>query len=79
MAFVIEPGLYIRQSALDALEPTPENRALAEKLRPVVARYDNTGIRIEDAFLVEETGLRNLTASVPKTIEAVEAHMRASR
>src|SRR5687767_4830864 len=27
-AFVIEPGLYIRQSALDALPTTPENRTL---------------------------------------------------
>ena len=33
MAFVIEPGLYIREQALDALEDTPENRAFKEKVQ----------------------------------------------
>ncbi len=36
MAFVIEPGLYVREAALDALEDTPENRAFKEKVRPAV-------------------------------------------
>ena len=36
MAFVIEPGIYIRQSALDALPHTPENAALIEQIQPAV-------------------------------------------
>jgi Xaa-Pro aminopeptidase len=76
MAFVIEPGIYIRQSALDALPMTAENRALADKIQPAVKKYLDIGVRIEDAFLLEEGGLRRLTASVPRTIEEVESFMR---
>jgi Xaa-Pro aminopeptidase len=77
MAFVIEPGIYIRQSALDSLPMTAENRALADKIQPAVKKYLDIGVRIEDAFLLEETGLRRLTASAPRTIEEVESFMRA--
>jgi Xaa-Pro aminopeptidase len=76
MAFVIEPGIYIRQAALDALPNTPENRALIERVQPAVNKYLDIGVRIEDAFLLEEGGLRRLTASVPRTIEEVESFMR---
>ena len=76
MAFVIEPGIYIRQSALDSLPMTPENRALVDKIQPAVKKYLDVGVRIEDAFLLEEDGLRRLTASAPRTIEEVETFMR---
>ena len=39
MAFTIEPGLYIRQVALDALPRTPENAAFIEKVQPAVRKY----------------------------------------
>ena len=76
MAFVIEPGIYIRQSALDALPMTPDNRALVDSIQPAVKKYLDIGVRIEDAFLLEEAGLRRLTASVPRTIAEVETFMR---
>ena len=76
MAFSIEPGIYIRQSALDALPSTPDNRALIDRIQPAVKKYLDIGVRIEDAFLLEETGLRRLTASAPRTIEEIEAFMR---
>jgi len=79
MAFTIEPGLYIRQSALDALPRTPENLALIEQIQPALRKYGDIGVRIEDSFLVEETGLRNLSAAVPKTINDIEAFMRGRR
>jgi len=75
MAFTIEPGIYIRQSALDALPRTPENLAFIERVQPAVRRYLDIGVRVEDSFLLEEDGLRNLSADVPKTIEAIEAFM----
>jgi Xaa-Pro aminopeptidase len=75
MAFVIEPGIYIRQSALDALPLTPENRALIDKIQPAVTKYRDIGVRIEDAFLLEETGLRRLTTT-PRTIDEIETFMR---
>jgi Xaa-Pro aminopeptidase len=76
MAFVIEPGIYIRQSALDALPRTPENVALIQKVQPAVDKYADIGIRIEDAYLLEESGLVRLTESLPRTIDAIEAFMR---
>jgi len=77
MAFVIEPGIYVRQSALDALPRTAENQALIEKIQPAVTKYGDIGVRVEDAFLLEESGLRRLTASVPRTIEDIESFLRS--
>ena len=79
MSFVIEPGLYIRRSALDALPRTPENDAFIEKVRPAVEKYADLGVRIEDSFLLEESGLRRLSASVPRTIEEIETFLRKPR
>jgi Xaa-Pro aminopeptidase len=75
MSFVIEPGLYIRQSVLDALPRTAENIALVEKVQPAVKKYADIGVRVEDSFLIEESGLRRLSSAVPRTIEEVEAFM----
>jgi Xaa-Pro aminopeptidase len=76
MAFVIEPGLYIRQSAIENLQMTAANRELVDRIQPAVKKYAEIGVRIEDAFLLEEDGLRRLTASVPRTIDEIEAFMR---
>jgi Xaa-Pro aminopeptidase len=78
MAFVIEPGIYVREAALDALEDTPENRAFKEKVRPAVLKYKDIGVRVEDSFLLTETGLVRLSARVPRTLEEIEAFI-ASR
>jgi Xaa-Pro aminopeptidase len=76
MAFVIEPGIYIRPGALEALPRTQENDALIEKIRPAVTKYADIGVRVEDSFLLEESGLRRLSAAVPRTIEEIEAFLR---
>ena len=78
MAFTIEPGLYIRQQALDDMPDTPANRAFKEKVAGAVAKYRNIGVRIEDSFLLTDTGLTRLSASVPRTVEEVETWMKAS-
>lgn len=75
MAFVIEPGIYIRQQALDNLPKTVENAQFIEQVRAAVAKYKDIGIRIEDSFLLTETGLENLSASVPRTLADVERFM----
>lgn len=72
MTFVIEPGIYIREVALDNLPKTPENLAFAAKVRPVVQKYKDIGIRIEDSFLLTEGGLENLSRTVPRSPEDVE-------
>jgi Xaa-Pro aminopeptidase len=76
MAFVIEPGIYIREAALDALPRTPENLTLIEKVRPLVQKYKNIGVRIEDSFLLTDKGLERLSAAVPRTIEEIERFMK---
>jgi Xaa-Pro aminopeptidase len=79
MAFVIEPGLYIREAALDALPDTPENRAFIEKVRPAVRKYKDIGVRIEDSFLLTREGLKRLSETVPRTVEEIESFMRRSQ
>jgi Xaa-Pro aminopeptidase len=76
MAFTIEPGIYIRESVLDTLPRTPENLAFIQQVQPAVRKYADIGVRIEDSFLLEEAGLRNLSASVPRTVEAIEAFLQ---
>jgi Xaa-Pro aminopeptidase len=79
MAFVIEPGIYIRPEALDLLPDTPENRAFRDKVAPAVSRYRGIGVRIEDSFLLTETQLVRLSAKVPRTIQQIDEFMRNRR
>ncbi|HEX2454848.1 MAG TPA: aminopeptidase P N-terminal domain-containing protein [Vicinamibacterales bacterium] len=76
MAFVIEPGIYIREAALENLPRTPENTAFIDKVRPMVEKYKNIGVRIEDSFLLTETGLERLSSTVPRTIEEIEGFLK---
>ena len=72
MAFTIEPGIYIREAALNDLPKTPENAAFIEKVREAVRKYKDVGVRIEDSFLVTDKGVENLSAGVPRTLADVE-------
>jgi Xaa-Pro aminopeptidase len=76
MAFVIEPGIYIREAALAELPPTPANAAFIEKVRPLVQKYKTIGVRIEDSYLLTATGLERMSATVPRTVEEVERFMK---
>lgn len=74
--FTIEPGLYVRANVVDVIPDTPANRALRERLRPVVRRYANIGVRIEDDYEVTRDGLTWLSRGVPREPAEVEAMMR---
>jgi Xaa-Pro aminopeptidase len=79
MAFVIEPGIYVREAALENLPQTPENKAFAEKVKPAVQKYKNLGVRLEDSFLLTDAGLKRLSYGVPRTIEEIETFLRRER
>ena len=74
-AFTIEPGIYISPKLLDMLPDTPKNRALIARVRPVVERYANTGVRIEDSYLLTERGLERISQA-PRDLDEVEALTR---
>ena len=77
MTFVIEPGIYIRGALLETLPKTPENVAFVEKVRPLVEKYKDIGVRIEDSFLLTSSGLERLSSTVPRTIDEIEQFLKA--
>lgn len=72
-AFTIEPGIYISSKLLEILPDTPRNRRLIAKARPMVERYLNTGVRIEDDYVITAQGLEWISNGVPREIDEIEA------
>lgn len=75
MIMTNEPGIYVREDALDAIADTPENKKFLAKIRPAFERYKRIGVRIEDDMLVTEAGVEWMTKNLPRRLEDVEAFM----
>ena len=75
MVFTNEPGIYIREDALENLPKTPENAAFIAAIKPAFEKYKNIGVRIEDDLLVTETGVEWMTKALPRKLEDIEAFM----
>lgn len=75
MVMTNEPGIYIREDALEYLLDTPLNREFIAKIKPVFEKYKNIGVRIEDDMLVTETGVEWMSKQLPRTIAEVEDFM----
>ena len=74
----IEPGVYVRRNMSDVLPDTPRNRALLTTIGAAVARYAGIGVRIEDDYLLTETGPVWLS-KLPREADEIERLMRAPR
>jgi Xaa-Pro aminopeptidase len=74
--FTIEPGIYVRPTVLDELPGTPRNRAMIAKLRSVVQRYGNIGVRIEDDYFATDQGVEWISRG-PREPGEIEQLMRA--
>lgn len=74
-AFTIEPGIYISTRALDVLPDTPKNRAFIAKVKSTVLKYQNTGVRVEDDYIITSKGLERISL-VPREMSEIEAIMK---
>ena len=73
-AYSIEPGIYVRQELLDII-PKAGNEAMLAKIGPAVRKYANTGVRIEDNYVVTESGVKWVSC-IAREADEVEALMR---
>lgn len=84
MVFTVEPGIYIREDALERLSERRDRLAPDEKeindfinkVKPAVQKYVNIGVRIEDDILITEDGHENLSKKTPRKIKEIEKLMK---
>jgi Xaa-Pro aminopeptidase len=74
-ALTIEPGIYVKADILSILPDTPRNRAYGERVRALIQRYQNIGVRIEDDYVITANGLKR-TSTAPREASEIEALMR---
>ena len=77
--FTNEPGIYVRPDALDNLPKTPENEKFIAAIRPAFEKYQGIGVRIEDDMVITDTGVRWMTAALPRSIADIEAFIAKAR
>ncbi len=76
MVMTVEPGVYVRPQIFESMRRAGYSEEEIARRRALLAPYMHIGVRIEDDILVTDTGHRNLSASVPRSVEAIEALMK---
>jgi Xaa-Pro aminopeptidase len=79
MVFTSEPGIYIREDALDNLPKTPEMEKFIAAVRPAFLKYKGIGVRIEDDMLVTEDGYKWMSGALPRSLKDIENFMARAR
>jgi Xaa-Pro aminopeptidase len=74
-ALTIEPGIYVKADILSILPDTPRNRDYGQRVRSLIQRYQNIGVRIEDDYVLTSSGLKR-TSTAPREASEIEALMR---
>ena len=71
-AFVIEPGIYIRPDALERYPKASADPVFVKQLIPLIDRYRNVGVRVEDSFLMTPNGPAMLSGRAPRRVADIE-------
>eukprot|EP01126_Amoeba_proteus_P065736 TRINITY_DN93_c0_g2_i1.p1 TRINITY_DN93_c0_g2~~TRINITY_DN93_c0_g2_i1.p1 ORF type:complete len:278 (+),score=73.78 TRINITY_DN93_c0_g2_i1:790-1623(+) len=78
MVITVEPGVYFNRSVLEPAFSRP-NQAQFMNVEKIKKMFAFGGVRIEDDVLVTATGIENLSAGVPRSIDEIEAWIAGGR
>ncbi|HXI22860.1 MAG TPA: aminopeptidase P family protein [Pyrinomonadaceae bacterium] len=79
VVFTNEPGIYVRPDALDNLPKNPQNEQFIAAIKPAFEKYKGIGVRIEDDMVITDTGVRWMTAALPRSVADIEAFIAKAR